>query len=255
MKRRALPRLTKEEWKDIKRRARTEYVSEIADSLGINRAMFLYHCRKRGIVSKKKRGAWNVKHAHLRKPVLLYFQNHSWEETRKKFRLTASQLKSVMTSVYQDPALRHLRKDTRTKEPWSAQEWVTAVRYAGIQNRDWIARKLARGKTGRVIKERFQKNKAGTKFLNGMPVTWARVLIPNVPEQNVVVTNAGPAGGRGDTHFRVIPWTVLERITQRHGVPEHLRVAIRAMAKFQRWIHGTQSDAVILRRFTHALRT
>ncbi len=198
---------------------------------------------------------FNSKHSHLREPVMTYFLTHTWEETRVRFKLTESNLKSLFTVGYCDPKLAHLRKDTRRKDPWTLKEMLFLLQHAGVRDRNWIAKKLNRAGQ-RNIKERMQKWNAATKFLNGMPRKWAvelwgqyAVMPPGIK------TKAGPTGGvnTGDFRFVIIPWHEAERLSKTYRTPPKLKACIRAMMRFQEFIHGTKSPAWIRRKLKQAV--
>jgi hypothetical protein len=196
-----------------------------------------------------------TKHKHLREPVMRYFLTHTRDETAKKFRLTESEFKSLFTVGYRDPKLAHLRKDTRVKAPWTLDELLFVIRHAGLRPRSWMGKKLGRG-GARVIKERLKTFNSGTKWLNGMPKKWAEELWGDGCAQGLK-TDAGPTGGNGrknsNFHFIIVPWVECERLARKHGTPEQVRGAVRAMAKFQRWVHGTKSSGRVVGKLKKGL--
>ena len=194
-----------------------------------------------------------TKHKHLRRPVFEYFLTHSWKETKERFRLTDSELKSIFTVGYMDPSLAHLRKDTRNREPWGLKDWLFMARRLGLRPRKHIGVKLGRGKD-RVIKERLKSINAASKYLNGMPRKWAAELWGDENLPSGIKTDAGPSGQRGNFHFVIIPWPEALELAQSFKTPEHVRQGIEAMSKFQLWIHGTKHKKSLrekLRRIMH----
>jgi len=198
-------------------------------------------------------GTSNAKHKHLRESAMAYYLTHSFGETAERFGLTLSELKSLMTSGYRDPTLRHLRKETRRHDAWSFDETMLLLRAAGVQPRTWIARRLDRG-TKEAVKEQMARLGVRTRYVNGIPLTWLRELVGCSVEAGFKV-KAGSGGGgrhgRGATHTHLVPWVQAWPIAALYDAPEHLVEAFRAMARFQMKIHGTRTiseTVVALRR-------
>lgn len=230
--------------------------AEIAADMGKQAGAVRHHARTLGLPSRpapQKIGKWNCKHAHLREPVMKYFLKHTWDETRQKFGLTQSELKSLFTVAYRDPKFAHLRKDTRKKDRWTGEELRVIAQNAGILSRLQIAQILGRG-NARVIKERLRKFNSGTKYLNGMPLNWAVQLWGPFVQEYSIKTLAGPGGATGNTFcFRIIPWTACEKLSVGLKTDENVKRMIRIMATFQRWIHGTKSNAWVKRKIVGAI--
>lgn len=178
-----------------------------------------------------------TKHKHLREPAMRYFLNHTWEETMEKFKLTRSELKSLFTVGYQDPNLKHLRKEIRRHDPWKAKEYQTLLCYAGIKPREWIGKKLKRGNAQSCIKERLEKLGVSSKNMNGITLTQFKKAFGCKPPR-YVQTEAGPSTTKYATHFRLILWTDLDRWISKGIIhaPEMMKIHVSTMAMFQRWI-------------------
>lgn len=231
------------------------FYSEIAERMNNNPVNVRYMARRLKLPpsSRSRMGEWNRKHAHLREKVMTYFLTHSWEETRKRFSLTRSELKSLFTAGYRDPKFAHLRKDTRRKDEWTVEEMLFLLRHAGVREREWIAQKINRS-CARNIKERMRSWNAATKHLNGMPLSWARQFWPADPLWNRLLTKAGPSGGEGIWRFQIIPWHECLRLSRMYPTPVEIRSGIRTMVRFQEFIHGLRSGAWIRRRLCAAIR-
>jgi hypothetical protein len=221
---------------------------EIAKKMGLNKNQIATKANALGLKNPTYRKRI-TKHAHLRERVMTYFLDHSWEETRLRFRLTASELKSLFTVGYRDPTLAHLRKDTRRKDSWTLDEMLFCIRHAGIRERSWIAKRLNRG-CATNIKERFQKWGASTKFLNGMPMSWVIQLWGSEFSDRRIRTKAGPPG---IWRFQLLPWHDCLVLSKKYPTDETIRSGIRAMVKFQEFIFKTKSSSVIRRTLSEAL--
>jgi len=218
--------------------------TEIAERLGKSPGAVRYKMKRLGIspreraVATGRLGKWNAKHAHIREKAVTYFLTHTFDETREKFGLTRSELKSLQTAAYRDPALAHLRKDRRRKDVWSFEETMFLLRASGLQQRSWIARKLKRGGV-HAVKEMVSRLNANTRYINGLPRKLAEELIGHEVEGFKV--KAGPSGKGVDGRPIIVPWVVIYSEARRSArIPPHIRDAIGAMAKFQKRIHGTR---------------
>lgn len=182
-----------------------------------------------------------TKHAHLREDVMQYYQSHTFEETVRKFDLTQSEMKSLLTVSYKSPGLAHLRKDKRTHNKWTVDELLFLLRHAGLQQRGWIARKIKRGNS-RVIKEKLMNLGVNTKTLNGMTLSRYRLVFQCEPRRSIE-GSAGPTRGCMPTFFKIVPWVDVERDIQsgRVSAPQGFVAVAEIMARFQRWIHGDQA--------------
>jgi hypothetical protein len=278
-------RWTPKEIAELKRLAssQTLFRREIAEQMGKRQTSVNHMMRKLGLNYrvKERYGEWNAKHNHLREPVMRYFLTHSKEETREHFKLTESELKSIFTIGYRDPKYKHLRKDKRRHDPWTAEELVFLAQNAGVQPRAWISKKLKRG-TAESAKEALSRMKVGCRYLNGMPWSWAQEIFDwEAARPLVIKTKAGPRGTSGHhrravTRYHLIPWTDCERLLEagltkpilgkgnctdrRRAQAPRLKIApeietcIHALAQFQRWIHGKRSCRGVRSQIETALR-
>ncbi len=234
-----------------------EYLfTEIAEQLNKKPQVVRHKARALGLKPHKHRiGEWNRKHAHLRESVLKYFLNHSWEQTRDRFGLSDSELKSCFSYAYKEPSLSHIRKDKRTHSSWKHSERMTLLKHSGIQPRKWIAKKTGRSKVSyHTVKEELRRLGIGSKYVNGIPLAWFTDIAPNLSPKSVK-TKAGPSAPGVDCHFRIVPWVECWRVTKRRrSVHPVFRECFGAMAQFQRFIFQTEDDKKIMRKLGEAAR-
>lgn len=184
-----------------------------------------------------------TKHVHLREPVMRYFLTHSADETAKKFKLTGSEFKSLMTSAYRDPTFSHLRKETRNHAKWATKDFKFLFTHSGLMPRSWIAKKLKRG--GELgIKDRLDKLGISSKSLNGLTLSQYRDAFACEPGF-YLRTKAGPGQGKhARTYFKIIPWVWIdaEIKDKRLRAPKLMRKLVQSMALFQEWVY--EGDAL-----------
>ena len=216
------------------------FYSEIAENLGRRPATVRWMAKKLGLPGKpcpQRFGGWNSKHSHLREPVMRYFLKHSIEETRKKFGLTESEIKSLFTVGYRDPRFMHLRKDKRTKREWGSKDYLTLLRFAGLKPRAWISKKLKRGGV-EAVRCRLKKLGISSKNLQGITISQFRQAFGCEPKR-YVKTSAGPTRGiHGESHYKIILWSDLDQWLKKGIIhaPEVFAIHCSAMARFQKWI-------------------
>lgn len=188
-----------------------------------------------------------TKHSHLREPVMHYFVTHTWEQTRKQFKLTESELKSLFTVGYRDPKLKHLRKDTRRHDSWSVRELRFLLTHSGVMPREWIGRKLKRG-TPVCIKEKLEQLGLSSRTVNGITLSQFIKAFGERPGF-VLHTKAGPGRGGTSTYFQIVPWVWLdcELRSRRLRCAKPFRQVVSTMALFQEWIHQGNALAKLKR--------
>lgn len=224
------------------------FYSEIAVKVGRSPHVVRWKARKLGLSTRPppgRAGEWNMKHAHLREKLLVYYLTHSEAECKKHFKLTDAEFKSCLTRAYIDPMLRFIRKDSRNHSPWSARELKFLLRHAGLKPRKWIAAKLKRG-NHICIKERLQSLGLSSRTLQGITLSQFRQAFGKDPDF-YLQTSAGPDGGlKGSlpTRWKIIPWVWLyqELKAKRLMAPPMFHQLVGTMALFQNWIF--EHDAI-----------
>lgn len=226
------------------------FFSEIAEQMSVKVNLVRHYARrmalKQGPRVKARFAEWNSKHKHLREPVMKFFVTHTWNQTRDFFGLTDSELKSIFTVGYRDKKLAHLRKDRRRHDNWTERELLFLVRHSGLMPRDWIAKKLNRG-TMQSTKECLYRLNTSSKHMNGLPERLANLIVP-IPVGVSIKTKAGAPGPNGECHIRLVPWTALEDAIKGKQVKSDIRLAIKALARFQRWVHKAPTNSSVMRK-------
>jgi len=227
----------------LRLRRRGDSVSQVAEVLSRSRAAIAVRSQRLGATRADGRHH-SSKHSHLRKAAMTYYLTHSFEETAKRFELSHSEFKSLLTGSYRDPALRHLRKDGRRRDAWSVDEILFLLRASGIQPRAWIAKKLGRG-TLQSVKEQTERQRLPTRYVNGIPLRWTRELLGIEDLEVGFKVKAGPTGRHHliDCRPILVPWIVLDWLIKRLpflDVPDHIVAIVDAMKRFQLFIHGTR---------------
>lgn len=178
-----------------------------------------------------------TKHKHIRKDVMTYFLNHTAEQTKDKFKLTQSEFKSVCTISYKIPELKHLRKDKRRHDAWSAKEFKFMLQHSGLMPRDWIAKKLKRG-GHEAVRGKLELLNISSRTINGITISQFRVAFQKEPGF-YLSTKAGPNGGiTKSSHFKIIPWVYLNQEIKIGNLqaPRIFIQLVESMALFQEWI-------------------
>lgn len=220
---------------------------DIAAKFGRRPSAVSYCLRKLGVrntAKDKVMGKWNIKHAHLRESAMRYFVTHTAEETEKKFKLTHSEFKSLMTYGYRDKTLLHVRKDKRRHDSWTAYEFKFLLQHSGLMPREWIAKKLKRGGL-EAIRGKLEQLSIASKSVNGLTLSQFREAFNKEPDF-YLQTKAGPGQGKYNaTYFKIIPWVWLDQELKAKRLKTHkiFRKLIASMALFQEWFFD--GDALI----------
>ena len=194
-----------------------------------------------------------TKHKHLRMKVMKFYSKHNFKETSAKFKLTKSELKSLIAVCYRDPKYNHLRKDTRCKRPWTLKDYLFLIQNAGIRERRWISKKLGRGGV-HAVKDRISKMNSRSRYMNGLPERLASILLSRYVEG--IKTSACAPGPNNNCHQKLVAWVELNRLIKqtKNDVPEHLARAVSAMAKFQKFIHQAKTNKEVIENINKSLR-
>lgn len=180
------------------------------------------------------------KHAHIREDVFKYFLDHTFFETKQHFKLTDSELKSLMTVGYRLKELKQYRKDNRKRDLWTDKQIKASLQMAGLLPRNEIAQKIGRD-NARVIKEKWMALRVSNpKTINGMTLTQFKKLF-NCNPKVIIHTKAGPGRGAciGSTFFKIIPWVWIQDALAIGSIEcDNLhRSMIQTKVAFQKWIH------------------
>ena len=223
----------------------TMFYTEIAKKIGKPVQLVRWKAKKLGLKSTRETlterfGKWNAKHNHLRPAVMKYFMTHTMEETRKRFGLTKSEVKSIFTIGYRMPELRHLRKDSHhDHSSWTVDQKKFLLQHAGLRSRDWVAAQIGRGNRT-CIKERLQIMGLSSRTLQGITLSQFVKMFGKRPSF-FIMTLAGPNGGPKTsmpTRWRIIPWVWLDREISEGRLKCQKEFArfVSARAMFQEWI-------------------
>lgn len=193
-----------------------------------------------------------AKHKHLRKPVMLYFLNHTAKETCEFFNLKESEFKSLTTVCYKLDEFKKIRKDKkRVFRKWNASELKFMIQSIGLIPREEIGNKLGRGKW-RVIKEKLQKLGISVKTIHGMTLSVYRKTFNQEPSL-FIQTRTGPTSENNKSYYKIIPWFVLKEEIDTGFINCHdvMKTYIEAMYLFQEWIY----EGNVLNKMTELLES
>jgi len=229
-----MARLTKEHKKTIDRMIKEGVPNvDIREEIGINPQYYI----KKNYGSRK---FTRTKHKHLRKEVMVYFQEHSFEETMNKFNLNKGQLKSLFTVCYRISEFKHLRKDKRQnhRRVWTPEEIIKMLNMCGIKSRQEIADKLDRG-NARVVKEKLMKLGISTRNVNGMNLQLFKSFFGCNPLR-YTDTTAGPPLRNC---FKIVLWYDIDNWIKEGLLecPKIMRDIIEIYAMFQLWRFSAES--------------
>lgn len=182
-----------------------------------------------------------TKHAHLHEEILKLRLKLSDAEIREKLGLTHGEMKSCMTYAYQREEFKHLRVETRRRDPWSSEELRFLLRWAGVITRKEINEHLGRGKNEIVIKEKLQELGLCSKNVNGLTFSQFRALFKRDPIFYLSTSAGSPASKFSEyANWKIVPWCHISEMIKDGEISytSALHIQVEAMAMFQRWVHG-----------------
>jgi len=209
--------------------------------------MFYYLLAKEVGISSSHTKRWAKAHGvninavkyldHVVKEVCEYYARHGKLKTQKKF--PNVRIRSIIERYATEP--RQIR--------WKADQLVELVKMAGLVSRSRQAEIFNRpnAHAGSITSAWMKKFGTSGSSVNGLSRWVARHYVtfacPFYETGYWEVPGKGVIGARR----RVLALWVDVAAHLRPTVPEHLADAIRAMAKFQRWLHGEDPRASILK--------
>lgn len=210
--------LTKQQQREALSLAGTMYRREIAKQIGCSHAALNRFARD----SKVNFNAHKYDKKTVQK-VCDYYINHTLDQTRKKF--PSISVRSIID--------RYISEVKCYK--WSDKEYLSLVRYSGLVPWSYIAVKLGRQKN--AARRKYRRVLAGrvnclphniTKYFvrEGCPFFYIRLDLHS-------------------TGLWMCPWFIINKFKKRN-LPKHIKQAIKAMAKFQIWLHGSEENILMI---------
>lgn len=167
--------------------------------------------------------------------VCAYYAKHGKTKTQKKF--PKVRVRSIVERHY-----KTLNLPARCT-PWTDEQLVQLARFGGIASFTEIANyfKRPRAFNGSIQSVWMKRFGHGCRYLNGAPYNWAHKLVTNdcpLYTSKFCETRLGPQ--------KIYLWIDLEKHLLPE-IPDHISSAIKSLAKFQRWLHGKNYRANIMR--------
>lgn len=173
----------------------------------------------------------------LIKKVCEYYFVHGKRETQKKFKDV--HLRSIIERHYSK-----LGFPPRC-QPWRPDEIIMLAKMAGIISKSAQAKYFnrPRAKGGSIHAAWSKKFKLGGGSINGIKPTLANQICKKTAFIN---TECWTTRRTSDRSFRrrIMLWVDVDKYIK-PNVPDHLKQAIKALADFQRWLHGRNVRANI----------
>lgn len=204
--------LTKLEQEKAIKLAGKMYVHHVAKAVGVSLSNLKRFAKTRPDIN------WNA-HAYKEKDiekVIDYYLCHTLEETKKKFPGIA--VRSIID--------RYCKRKKVLK--WSDEDIVNLYRWTGLCQWDAIAKKLGRNPYAVRKRRRFTKGR-----LNSLPFNTAKHYVKKGCPFYHVRLESKAAG------TWICPWIIMEKYLK-DDIPDWIRDSIVALAKFQRWLHGSE---------------
>lgn len=209
------------------------FAHEIAEKIGTSRVNLTRYARDHGFsfIAGKK---W-LSNPQFCREVCEYYSLHGFEKTQKKYKNIS--IRSIIERYSQYLKPRQIR--------WTDKQKFKLLQFAGLIGHKIQAEYFKRPNAyDGSIKSVWQKVfKASERNINGLVLFQARHLVKygcpcyetNFSEQRNFCR-------------KIILWIDMEK-HMRDDLPNHIKMAISAMADFQRWLHGKNVMRNIMKIF------
>lgn len=218
-------RLSREQVRIVKKLAGTMYVHDLAKDVGVSKPTLVRWAKRNGVSLNAL--AYKPK---VIEQVCRYYEKHGKARTQKRFPNVS--VRSIVERYYRRYGFK-LRQ-----ERWTPEQLIFCAKSAGLVSHERLAKHFNRPRAneGSITSVWMKNFKIGGGQVNGLSYSVARHYVKaSCP---IYETNFWRAR-RGGTEFgrKIALWVDVEKHL-RADVPKHLADAIRALAKFQRWLHG-----------------
>lgn len=227
----------------VRKFARTHYWFEVCEELGISKAT---HARIRYWYGIKESRL--IYPDDVVKKVCEYYAVHGRVKTQKKF-------KNVKVRSIAERYMKSLDLPPRLI-PWTSKQMINLCRMQGIVPYKYQADFFNRPRAHEgSIKAFWWKRMHKEGFsLNGLATNSARFFLNRKhldPIRLGLKTRGKNAGYELKGSRRIITWVDLSKNLDPE-LPDHLKEVIRAMAKFQQWLHGVKNVRSRVQKLTNA---
>lgn len=221
-------KLTASQVRDVKRLKGSMYAHEIAERIGTSQTNLKRWARDNGAsLNAHKYDKKTVR------SVTEYYAKHGRVKTQERF--PGVKVRSIVE--------RYLKEADRRQIRWTSEQLIELAKMGGLIRYEAQAKYFDRpGANAGSVKSAWQKRYGfGGTNVNGLSFHIAKQYVTeNCPvyETSFWVTHNGPR--------KVVLWIDVAK----HLKPEvclEIRNAVKALAKFQRWLHGRNARASILR--------
>jgi len=244
VRRNPLPKdVTKKEVNEIRRLSKKYYKHEIAEIMGVSWSRIGRIKSHYGIKENKRDYPKD-----LVKKVCEYYARHGRPGTERKF-------KGVKIRSIVERYLKDFDVPVRQKR-FTEKDIIFLSRMQGIVPYSLQAKVLNRPRAGAGSIKAFWQKRMGSEShrLNGLPNIVAKHYLckPHLdPKRLGLKVKALNRGYETKESRRIILWVDLEK-NLRPETPEHLKQAIKAMARFQTWLHGVKNVRLRVKRLMSA---
>lgn len=223
-------RLTLQQERMVRKLAGTMFIKDLAKKVGASDSTLDRWSKANGVSIN----ALRYTDEEIAK-VCEFYAKHGKVKTQKKF-------PNIKVRSIVDRYFKTLGMPPRCI-PWTDEQLVQLARFGGLTSLEETAAyfnrpRAFRGSIVSVWQKRFGH---GCMYLNGAPYSWGRFLVAgDCPCYGTAFST------RKQGPVKIFLWIDIEKHL-RPEIPEHLASAIKAMAKFQKWLHGKNYRENIMR--------
>lgn len=207
-------------------------ISQIAQEMGRSSASTERKLSRLGLKRKENEGGNNRYTDDFKKAVSEFYYATNAAETAKKFGVSPKVIEGILFRMRRNngPILIGKRKNE-----WQLDEVLIVLRYMGLKPLPFIAEKI--GKTQSALESYLKRRGFRLHYING--------LIGEDFKKNFRTTNTLPfvRNLEGDVF---IPWVTIEDNLSKIEADQIQIYVVRAMAKFQRFLHGSKANTNVI---------
>lgn len=214
-------KLTPAQERKVRRLAGTMFVKDLAKEVGTSKSNLTRWAKQHGVNINALRYP-----DHIVQEVCDYYAKHGGPKTQKKY--PKIRIRSIVERYFK--RLGHEPRQVR----WTADEIIELAKMGGLVSYERQAAYFNRpgANKGSITSAWAKKFGHGSVYVNGLSMCIAKHYVrSNCPYYKTSFWDHHN-GARN-----IALWVDVEKHL-RSDVPDHLRDAIKALAKFQRWLHG-----------------
>lgn len=201
-------------------------ISAMANELGRSRKSVERKLNRMGLRSPSREAVTYTE--EFKATVIAYYYATNRKETCEKFGISDRVIEGFISRKNKRLGLTSVKK----KNEWTTEETLILLRYIGLKSIPFIAMKL--DKTESAVNSYLKRRGYRLRYVNGLPQSIFEEMFSRTKELPFMRTVEGEV---------FIPWSTFEDNLGSISKGDEFQILIvKAMAKFQRFLHGVRNN-------------